>query len=172
MGVGGDRVGRGARVKLTEQTQFRGPGAGGGGAWLEWNARVNLTERTQFRGEGQESEPPGPGRKGHGSGEVDETNPISGPRLGAGGGQVREGTRGDRGADFEGGVWKRPWYAAGSAAKTARPSPERGPVNPCAPTGFASICSGECMDLPGGSAPTLIVAGGVVISGRCFSVSC
>ena len=160
---------------------------------------MTLTEQTQFRASGQELEPAGPGRKGHGSGEFggtnpisgaggqdsetagpgrkvhsgefDETNPIPGPRLGAGGGQVRGGTRADRGADFEGGAWKRPWYPAGSMARTAGPSPERGPVNPCALTGFASICSGECMDLPGGSAPTLIVAGGVVISGWCFSVS-
>jgi hypothetical protein len=137
---------------------------GRGTAW------VNLAEQTQFRGDGQESGPAGPGRKVR-SGEVDETNPIPGPRLGAGGGQVRGGTRTDRGADFEGGAWKRPWYPAGSMARTAGPSPERGPVNPCALTGFASICSGECMDLPGGSAPTLIVAGGVVISGWCFSVS-
>ena len=171
MGVGGDRVGRGARVKLTEQTQYRGPGAGGGGAWLEWNARVNLTERTQLGAGGQESETAGPGRKVH-SGEFDETNPIPGPRLGAGGGQVRGGTRADRGADFEGGAWKRPWYPAGSMARTALPSPERGPVNPCAPMGFASICSGGCMDLPGGSAPTLIVAGAAVISRWCFAVSC
>jgi hypothetical protein len=140
---------------------------------------VKLTERTQFRARGREWEPAGTGSEGARLGEcdgtnpeVDETNPIPGPRLGADGGPVRGGTRADRGADFEGGAWKRPWYAAGSAAKTARPSPEHEPVSPCSLRGSASICSGECMDLPGGSAPTLIVARGVVISGWCFSVSC